>query len=56
MIMHVLEGSVLSHLAGRPDRILRAGDCAAEGEDVTRHWMENVGTDTLKYIAVDATK
>ncbi len=56
MIMQELKGSVLSHLGGKPDRILRVGDCAAEGKDSTHHWMENFGTEPLTYIAVDVTK
>jgi quercetin dioxygenase-like cupin family protein len=55
-LMQVLEGSVLSHVAGKPDRILRVGDCAAEGKDVTHHWMETMGTEPVKYISVDVTK
>ena len=54
--MHVLEGSVLSHLGGKPDRILRGGDCSAEGKDITHHWMETMGTEPVKYISVDVTK
>jgi quercetin dioxygenase-like cupin family protein len=55
-IFHVLEGSLLSHWPGKPDRILGAGDCAAEGRDITQHWMENTGTVAAKYIAVDISK
>ena len=55
-IMHVVEGSLLSHVADQPDRILRAGDCATEGKAVTHHWMENAGTDAVKYFSVDVTK
>jgi quercetin dioxygenase-like cupin family protein len=42
-IIHVLEGRVLSYWAGKPDRILSVGDCAAEGKDVTHNWIENLG-------------
>jgi quercetin dioxygenase-like cupin family protein len=56
MIMQVLQGSMLSHLGDKPDRILRVGDCAAEGKDITRHWMENPGTEPIKFIAIDVTK
>jgi quercetin dioxygenase-like cupin family protein len=55
-LMHVLEGSVLSHVAGKPDRILHVGDCAAEGKDITHHWMETMGNEPVKYISVDVTK
>jgi quercetin dioxygenase-like cupin family protein len=55
-IMHVIEGRVLSHWVGKPDRVLGVGDCAAEGKDVTHHWMENAGTEPARYLAVDVTK
>jgi quercetin dioxygenase-like cupin family protein len=55
-IMHVVEGALLSHTAGQPDRIMRAGDCAAEGKAVVHHWMENTGPAPAKYIAIDVTK
>jgi len=54
--MHVTNGTLLSHWDGKPDRTLRAGDCVAEGKDITHHWMENTGTEPAKYIAVDVTK
>jgi len=52
-IMHVTNGTLLSHWDGKPDRTLRAGDCV---KDITHHWMENTGTEPAKYIAVDVTK
>jgi quercetin dioxygenase-like cupin family protein len=57
-IMHVLEGYVISHVVDKADsiRILRDGDCVAEGKDITHHWMENAGTKTVRYIAVDVAK
>jgi quercetin dioxygenase-like cupin family protein len=55
-LMHILDGNVLSHVAGKPDRVLGVGDCVAEGKDITQHWMENKGTEPLRYIAVDVTK
>src|SRR5215831_15495850 len=55
-IMHVTNGTLLSHWGGKPDRTLRVGDCVAEGKDITHHWMENVGTEPAKYLAVDVTK
>jgi quercetin dioxygenase-like cupin family protein len=56
MIMQVLQGSMLSHLGGKPDRMLRVADCAAEGKDITRHWMENPGTEPITFIAIDVTQ
>ncbi len=55
-LMHVLEGNILSHVVGKPDRMLGAGDCVGEGKDVTHHWMENLGVKTVTYISVDVTK
>ena len=55
-IMHVVEGTLLSHTAGQPDRIMRACDCAAEGKAIVHHWMENTGAAPAKYIAIDVTK
>src|SRR5262249_31581191 len=55
-IMHVVEGTLLSHTAGQPDRIMRTGDCAAEGKAVVQHWMGNTGTAAAKYISIDVTR
>jgi quercetin dioxygenase-like cupin family protein len=55
-LMHVTNGTLLSHWGGKPDRTLGPGDCVSEGKDITQHWMENKGTEPAKYIAVDVTK
>lgn len=52
----VTKGALLSHVAGRPDQTLRAGDCLAEGKAVTTHWMENKEAEPVEYFAVDVTK
>ena len=55
-IFYVAQGSLVSHWAGQPDRTLGVGECAAEGKDVTHHWMENTGSLPAKYIAADISK
>jgi quercetin dioxygenase-like cupin family protein len=38
-LMHVTNGTLLSHWAGKEDRTLGPGDCVAEGKDITHHWI-----------------
>jgi quercetin dioxygenase-like cupin family protein len=52
-VMVVTKGILLSHLAGKPDETLHVGDCIAEGNAVTAHWMENTGSDSVEYLAID---
>jgi quercetin dioxygenase-like cupin family protein len=52
-VMVVTKGTLLSHLAGKPDETLHVGDCIAEGNAVTAHWMENRGPDPVEYLSID---
>jgi quercetin dioxygenase-like cupin family protein len=52
-VMVVTKGTLLSHVAGKPDETLHVGDCIAEGNAVTAHWMENKGSDAVEYLSID---
>jgi quercetin dioxygenase-like cupin family protein len=54
-ITYLLNGSVIEHRDGAPDKTLKAGDVITETTDV-KHWVENKDTTSAVLISVDLFK